>query len=261
MPSDATQIGWNIPQLSEAEFARFQTLVRDQTGIHLKEHNFISPAKIRQEGFDFLGVNIQALFERANDLPLRSVRWRLCPKKVEKWQLPERITTPRQLARAVGQIVWAQTISLTHWVTPSRPRRGAIQLITTLQQPVAWDAQVIHLTNKETATLTSLWNKAKENDWNREKDISSATVFGVTDSSATRWASITLVHGAVEDVHSADWNNNLQNCGGMWRWITRILSRGFRNGTIRLAVDNTATAAVLRRLWSKNSIVEKEMKR
>jgi chemotaxis protein methyltransferase CheR len=33
-----TQIGWDIPQLSAAEFARFQSFVREHTGIHLREN-------------------------------------------------------------------------------------------------------------------------------------------------------------------------------------------------------------------------------
>jgi chemotaxis protein methyltransferase CheR len=39
MPAPASMgTGWNIPTITDGEFARFAGLIRDQTGIHLRDH-------------------------------------------------------------------------------------------------------------------------------------------------------------------------------------------------------------------------------
>ena len=233
--------------------------------IHLKEHNFFTPMQMRQNGLDFLGISILPfLYRGKDDAPRHSIKWRVSPSKTCKWELPT-TETPRMLARAVGQIVWAQTVSLE----PIGHVAEALKMICDLPRPVPWDQRCVHLTNEQTTTLKFLWNRAKSNEWVGNDLVSTRIVYGVTDSSGCQWASITFGDdGHVIDCRAEKWNENIKGADIFIkesicaiRWITGVLNQGLTNATIRLAVDNTSTQAVLTRLWSRNGLIEEELRR
>ena len=256
------------PQKAPKIFAKFRQLAEKDFHLILKSWNFHGPRSFNPPAAEgekaypsYLGLEFVRLRKRSSpDAPLQ-LHWRIAPKRILQWEaLREEIRrrmTCRTVAKIAGAILWRHHVFLT----PLCRLEGVINIVrtcgTVCRRRADWDRKRVWSAD-ERATLASALEVALTREWaTQEVHETTTTICAAADSSKGRWGLAYWTHG-----------QNLLECdSGLWgadhiessifvkelvvatMTIERICHK-FPGSRILLLEDNTAAAAVLRKLAS-----------
>lgn len=248
--------------------------------IQLKEWNFFGPRSLAK-GADlnlddpnldtsqpsYLGLNFarfRTSDHKGNCIPC--LHWRIEKKRLLKWRALEPQIQPvmdcRTVARVCGAALWAQHIGLR----PLCRSKQLIELVricgTRARTRADWDA-AHRWTEEQCETLRSALRVAYTSEWHtvhpREAERS---IVVCTDSSGCRWGRVWWdQHKRLQEDIGGNWDSHMmpanifckELCAATMA-IEHIAADTSLSGShIRLLVDNSAAAAVLRRMVSSTS--------
>ncbi len=212
-------------------------------------------------------LGIQFALTKRDSQGLRAFRWRLKPKTAERAELlrrqllgvdeMERIPfSCRMVSKIVGSAIW-------HAYIASRPLldlHDVIEITRNVALVVArtkcWDS-VFHLSDLQTSHLKTCLDKIIANEWQYDwATYTGDTVFAASDASDDKGAWVILLS---EQVHGLSDNWPLQKSEHIFLKELRSAVRAIQelapqDGTLVLAIDNTAAAHVLKNFYSSSSI-------
>ena len=206
----------------------------------------------------YLGLN----FCRTRTREGLQLFWRIEEKRIRKWhklhQKVEQTMSFRTVAKICGAALWAAHIHLIPLCRSAIVVDMVKRCGTACRRRADWD-RTIEWTDEDVELMKASINVACGRQWVTAPRQPSNEIILATDSSSKRWGRI-MWNGSktmLED-RGGDWNAKMLPASIFVKELTAAViaiekvsnSVDLHNSTIRIFVDNSAAAAVLRRLAS-----------
>ncbi len=243
----------------------------ERLDITLKEWDWYSPSSMRPTRPNlpvYLGVEFSQ--EKVNKRYV--LRWRHNAKKLDGWHnclstLIHPLTTPRTVARWVGSLVWDSVVTFAplHRISDII---NLLRVVPTAASTYGWDVPCITVSTQSKLRIKELLTTATAREWFYHTPIeTTGDIILASDSSEKRWGWVLLTaEGMIADEHIGLWNSKYRNydiyvkeaCAACFT-LRAALKRAPPRTRLIIAVDNTAAKHALRRGYSPNLVVNRQL--
>ena len=263
------------------QFYRQLKAVFNEFSVILKEGEFYTAAELQVKESDpstdcdpqkdehrvasYLGLEFGWRGKRQRGGTIEFV-WRHLKKKTIRWATYAKRTplTPRDVAAAVGIAVWDCHISLRSLLHIEADIE-LLRLAGSAARRSSWDTADKQLnTEVKSLDISALLDRVLGGafTWRTSEPTPSNEVIIASDASKLKWAYLIYKDGFIESAsNNGFWNANLlvahifvkELTAAIWA-IEKVLDTTTQPTRIIIATDNSATAAVLRRMYSTTAI-------